>query len=365
MSYDVLFEPFQLGNLSLPNRTVMAPMTRGFSPAGIPGQNVAEYYRKRVEGGVGLIVSEGTLINHPAATDNTEYPSFFGEHALAGWKNVIETVHAAGGKMMPQIWHIGSTRRPGTGPNPDAPSVSPSGLVAPGKKVFEALSTAEIETLVQAYAQAAFDAKELGFDGVEVHGAHGYLVDQFFWGGTNLRDDKYGGSIVARTEFAVEIIKSIRERCGEDFPLVLRWSQWKLQDYTAKLTNTPEELAAFLEPLSQAGVDIFHCSQRRFWEPEFDSSDLNLAGWTKEITGKPTISVGSVGLDQEFISSFQGAGAGVANIDNLIERMDKNEFDLIAIGRALLSNPDWVNKVRKGELDQLKPFSQEDKESLN
>lgn len=364
MSNDVLFRPFEFGPLKLANRTVMAPMTRGFSPGGIPGADVAEYYRKRVAGGTGLIISEGTLIDYPAATDSTTYPSFFGEEALAGWKNVIDTVHAAGGKMMPQIWHVGSTRRPGTGPHPDAPTASPSGLVAPGKKLFEPLTLENIEALVKAYGQAAADAQRLGFDGVEVHAAHGYLIDQFFWAGTNERSDKYGGSLLARTQFAVEIVREIRNRCGKDFPLVLRWSQWKLQDYTAKLATTPEELAQFLEPLSQAGVDIFHCSQRRFWEPEFAGSDLNLAGWTKEITGKPTISVGSVGLDQEFIAAFQGKGAAVANIDNLIERMERQEFDLIAIGRALLANPDWVNKVRQGQLDQLKSFEKIDREQL-
>ncbi|MBR9805387.1 12-oxophytodienoate reductase, partial [bacterium] len=125
MTQDVLFKPFEHPKLTLANRVVMAPMTRGFSPNGVPGEDVAEYYRKRVEGGAGLIISEGTLINHPAATDSTTYPSFFGEQALAGWKRVIDTVHAAGGKMMPQIWHVGSTRRAGTGPNPEAPSVSP------------------------------------------------------------------------------------------------------------------------------------------------------------------------------------------------------------------------------------------------
>src|SRR5690606_20748656 len=282
---DVLFKPFDHPKLPLKNRVVMAPMTRSFSPNGVPGDDVVEYYRKRVAGGTGLIVTEGTLINHPAATDDVNVPFFHGEASLAGWKKVVDAVHAAGGKIVPQIWHIGSTRRPGTGPFPDAPTVSPSGLVGPGKKIFEPLSEAEIAQLVQAYAQAAADAQRIGFDGVEIHGAHGYLIDQFFWEGTNQRDDKYGGSLVKRTTFAVEIIQAIRERCGEDFPIILRWSQWKQQDYTVKLAKNPDELAAFLEPLSAAGVDIFHCSQRRFWEPEFDGSELNLAGWTKEITG--------------------------------------------------------------------------------
>src|SRR5690606_29928424 len=155
-----------------------------------------------------------------------------------------------------------------------------------------------------------------------------------------------------------------RERCGEDFPIILRWSQWKQQDYTVKLANNPDELAAFLEPLSAAGVDIFHCSQRRFWEPEFDGSELNLAGWTKEITGKPSISVGSVSLDSEFTAAFRGAGAKLASIDKLVERMERGEFDLIAVGRALLANPDWANKISKGEFDQLVPFAQEHRLNL-
>lgn len=364
MTNDVLFKPFEHPKLSLPNRIVMAPMTRSYSPNGVPGDDVAEYYRKRAEGGTGLIVSEGTMINHPAASDDPNIPLFYGEESLAGWKKVIDTVHAAGGKMVPQIWHVGATRRPGKGHNPDAPTVSPSGLVAPGKQMFEPLSVEEIQQLVQAYAQAALAAKNLGFDGVEVHGAHGYLIDQFFWEGTNEREDQYGGSLVKRTRFGVEIIQAIRELCGEDFPIILRFSQWKQQDFDAKLAKNPDELAQFLEPLSKAGVDIFHCSQRRFWEPEFEGSDLNLAGWTKEITGKPSISVGSVSLNEEFIASFQGANAGLASIDNLIERMEKGEFDLIAVGRAMLSNADWANKVKSGHFDQLKPYTQEDREVL-
>lgn len=364
MNYDILFQPFDHPKLSLPNRIVMAPMTRGFSPNGIPGENVAEYYKKRAVGGTGLIVSEGTLINHPAATDLVENPSFYGDDALAGWKKVIDTVHSAGGKMIPQIWHIGGVRRPDSGPHPEAPTFSPSGLFAPGKQFYKPATAAEIESVINGYAQAALDAKILGFDGVELHGAHGYLIDQFFWGGTNLRDDKYGGSIKARTQFGVEIIKEIRQRCGEDFPIVLRWSQWKLQDFTQKLAQNPDELAEFLMPLSDAGVDIFHCSQRRFWEPEFDCSDLNLAGWTKEITNKPTVSVGSVGLDQEFTTAFQNKGSSVASIENLLARMENKEFDLIAVGRSLLTNPDWADKVKRGQFDQLKAFSPEDKEHL-
>ncbi len=356
MNSSVLFKPFEIPKLQLKNRIVMAPMTRGFSPGGIPGDRVADYYRRRAEGGVGLIISEGTLVNHPAATDSLDHPVFYGTAPLAGWKKVVDAVHSAGGKMVPQIWHIGSVRKPGTGPFPDAESASPSGMVAPGKKKLPELSTAEIQNIVTAFGQAAKDARDLGFDGVEVHGAHGYLIDQFFWEATNLRNDSYGGSIEARTTFAVQIIREIRNVCGDDFPIILRWSQWKMQDYEARLVKTPDELQRFLTPLVDAGVDIFHCSTRRFWEPEFEGSDLNLAGWVKKLTGLPTISVGSVGLNEEFVTTFAGGSAQVAGIDDLLQRMEKNEFDLIAVGRANISNPDWANKVAEGRFDQLKPF---------
>lgn len=136
--------------------------------------------------------------------------------------------------------------------------------------------------MIAAFAQAADDAKRIGFDGIELHGAHGYLIDQFFWGKTNRRTDRYGGDLVDRTRFAVEIVKACRRAVGPDYPIALRFSQWKSSDYTAKLAETPDELARFLAPLANAGVDIFHCSTRRCWESEFIGSDLNLAGWTKK-----------------------------------------------------------------------------------
>ncbi|MDD4321099.1 MAG: hypothetical protein PHH31_06075 [Acidaminococcaceae bacterium] len=210
---------------------------------------------------------------------------------------------------------------------------------------------------MQAFAAAALAAKKLGFDGIEIHGAHGYLIDQFFWEKTNQRHDKYGGNMKARSQFAVEIIKACRSAVGSDFPIVFRYSQWKMGSYQAKLTNTPEELAVFLEPLVEAGVDIFHCSTRRYWKPEFDGSTLNLAGWTKKITGKPTITVGSVGLDTNFIDFFtQGKGAKTTSLLPLIERLENKEFDLVAVGRALLADPAWVVKIRENRSNELIPF---------
>lgn len=354
-----LFRPFSLGSLELPNRIVMAPMTRSKSPGGVPGEPVVDYYRRRAENAVGLIITEGTTVDRPGASFDPAIPNIHNPDALAGWRKVVDAVHAAGGKIAPQLWHVGLARRPGTGPHPDAPSDSPSGILPGGKRVGEPMTAEDIADTVAAYARAARAAVELGFDAIELHGAHGYLIDQFFWEGTNKRDDRYGGGLVERTTFAREIIKAVRAEIPADLPLILRYSQWKQQDYNARLANTPEELETFLGVLSDAGVDIFHASTRRFWVPEFEGSDLNLAGWTKKLTGKPAITVGSVGLNSDFLGAFMGEGSPAASIDGLIERLERDEFDLVAVGRALINDPQWAAKVRDGRFDELSDFDAE------
>jgi len=351
-----LFKPFTLGSLTLANRMVMAPMTRSQSPNGVPTDEVVAYYQRRAEHGVGLIITEGTTVDHPVATPHPSVPRFHGADALAGWKRVVDAVHGAGGRIMPQLWHVGSARRVGTEPHPELESIGPSGLVAPGKKRVREMTESDIADLIAAYAKSAGFARELGFDGVELHGAHGYLIDQFFWSGTNVREDMWGGSLVLRTRFGAEIVRAVRKTVGPDFPIVLRYSQWKLQDYEAKLATTPAELAEFLAPLVDAGVDIFHASTRRFWQPEFEGSELNLAGWTKKLTGKPAITVGSVGLDQEFISAYAGIGAQARGLEDLVARLQREEFDLVAVGRVLLQDPAWVEKVREGRHAEIRAF---------
>lgn len=343
-----LFTPFRIKNLTLPNRIVMAPMTRSHSPGGIPGDDVAAYYARRAQNGVGLILTEGTGPS-PEALNDPNVPLFYGDAPLAGWKKVERAVHAAGGLIMPQLWHVGMRRKPGDLPNPEVRPLGPSGLAEPGQPVNEPMTDAEIARVIEAYAKAAANAERLGFDGVEIHGAHGYLIDQFFYAGTNLRTDKYGGGIAERTRFGCEVVRACRGAVKPEFPIFLRFSQWKGFDFSARLVTTPEELATFLEPLVDAGVDVFHCSTRRFWEPEFVGSRLNLAGWTKKLTGKPVITVGSVGLDSDFTTSFrERKNSGVAPIDVLVDMIASGEVDLAAVGRALLSDPAWAAKIRDG-----------------
>jgi 2,4-dienoyl-CoA reductase-like NADH-dependent reductase (Old Yellow Enzyme family) len=361
---EVLFRPLRIGSLNLPNRIVMAPMTRGASPGGVPGANVAAYYRRRAEGGVGLIFTEGTWPSADTALYDAHIPCFFGKEALAGWAEVVRQVHGAGGRIIPQLWHIGLAPksdlqevyggRPDTRPDP----IGPSGLVNAGDPHGRAMTQQDIDQVSEAYVAAAVSAFDLGFDGIELHAAHGYLIDEFFWGDTNQRPDRYGGDISERTRFGADIVKGIRAKTSPSFPIVLRYSQWKLQDFTARPWPTPQALEKFLAPMVDAGVDIFDCSQRRFWTAEFEGSELNLAGWTRKLSGKPTISVGSVTLGEEFIETLlAGLPGPISGIGPLLERMERGEFDLIAVGRALIANPDWAQKIRANQLAQLRPFS--------
>lgn len=357
---NTLFTPFTVRGMTMPNRVVMAPMTRSFSPEGVPGENVVDYYKRRAESNVGLIVTEGTVVDRPGSGNDPNYPKFYGDDSLAGWKAVADAVAKTPGKIAPQLWHVGMVRKPGTGHNPDAKSDSPSGLTHTGKSVASAPTDEEVADMVNSFARSAGYAKDLGFDAIEIHGAHGYLIDQFFWGVMNAREDKYGGGLSERATFAAEIIKACRKAIGDDMPIILRFSQWKQQDYTARLADTPQKLEAFLNVFADAGVDVLHCSQRRFWEPEFpeqaENAHLNLAGWAKKLTGLPTITVGSVGLDGDFFEAFQGKGAPAASLDELFERMDKGEFDLVAVGRALLQDPHWATKVKEGRFDELTSY---------
>jgi 2,4-dienoyl-CoA reductase-like NADH-dependent reductase (Old Yellow Enzyme family) len=361
-----LFQPFITSSLMLANRFVMAPMTRQFAPGGVPTMANAAYYRRRVVGGVGLIITEGTFIGDPAAGYHQNVPRFHGA-AQRGWKLVVDEVHDAGGKIMPQLWHVGRERRPRPGMeefylNADVPSVS-ADASGPGEVwPYRTMTEADIETSIAAFADAAGVAQALGFDGVEIHGAHGYLIDLFMRAATTHRTDAYGKD---RMRLAVEIVRAIRDRTGRDFPISFRFSQWTVRDYEARLFETPAELEMMLVRLVEAGVDIFHASTRRYWEPAFVGSDRTLAAWTKAITGKTVIAVGSVGLDKPFVGTSRDTIEIHGEMADLERRFADGEFDLVAIGRALLANADWPRRALAKPSETFAPFTAEVRAQLS
>jgi 2,4-dienoyl-CoA reductase-like NADH-dependent reductase (Old Yellow Enzyme family) len=317
-------------------------------------------------------MTEGVYIDHPSSGDNPLLGRFHGDRRIEGWRMVAEKVHAAGGFVMPELWHVGliplvADVMAGEEPRyrEELGQVSPSGFIAPGRKVTEGMTQVQIDAVIDAYGRAAELAMALGYDGVELHGGHGYLIDQFLWHETNRRDDRYGGSHRARGRFAAEVVAEIRRRVGPETPIVMRISQWKTVDYAARIAETPRELEELLTPMTEAGVDLFDCSQRRFWEPAFAGlggadGDFNLAGWAKKVTGRPSMTIGSVGLDCDMQASLglgTEAGRDLESLEELARRFDRGEFDLVGVGRAIIAEPDWANFVRAGRFDRLKPFS--------
>jgi 2,4-dienoyl-CoA reductase-like NADH-dependent reductase (Old Yellow Enzyme family) len=353
-----LFRPLSIGKLDLPNRIVMSPMTRSFAPNGVLDPAMADYYAARAAGGTGLIISEGTAVEHEAAHFTNMIPHFYGQAALARWRAVLDAVHRAGGRMFPQLWHTGLGRMAEYTVNPETPSIGPSAL---GSKPARAMEQRDIDAVIDAFASGAATAETMGFDGVAIHGAHGYLLDAFFWPRANRRADRYGGELANRIRFAVELVREMRRRVAADFPIMFRFSQWKGTDYNAKIAETPDELAAILQPLADAGVDIFDASSRRFWLPEFAGSSVNLAGWAKKLTGKPAMAVGSVGLESPLdvkgrLETQNAAAVSAENLAPLLDMLARDEFDLVGVGRVLLANPRWPNLIRAGKFSELMPY---------
>ncbi|SKB79728.1 oxidoreductase [Sphingopyxis flava] len=366
-----LFEPLTIRGLTIPNRVVMSPMTRSFCPDNIPGPDVAAYYRRRIEGGTGLLITEAIGTDHPASVGDTglgeeNLPLFQGQATVDAWAKVVEGVHALGGKIIPQLWHQGPMRMP----DGKAPAFSPSGYYGdPATADISYIEQAriisaapmpvptdeEIADVVAGFGRAARDAVAAGFDGLALHGAHGYLIDSFLWEETNRRSAPWGGNAVERTRFAVEVVKACREAVGEDRPIIFRFSQWKQQNFRARLAETPAELEAILGPIADAGVDLFDASVRFFNTPAFpDHGDLSLAGWAKKLTSKLSGAVGGIGLIKGKYDTDNAISEASNNLGLVMRRFAAGEFDVISVGRAILQDPHWVRKARTGQ--PLPPF---------
>jgi len=223
---------------------------------------------------------------------------------------------------------------------------------------------AEMQAIQAAFVKGARAAQQLGACGVEVHACHGYLLDQFLWAETNRRTDGYGGDEMgARVRFPAEIVSAIRSAVGPEFLIAFRFSQWKEVNYQARVAPTPQDLQVMLRAIEAAGADIFHASARYFWVPEWEGSDWGIAGWTKSMTGRPVIAVGSVGVDTDVMDNFFGKEAnstGEAGLSELLRRFNNREFDFISVGRSQIGDPQWARKLREGRFSEVRLFTKKD-----
>lgn len=351
---DYLFRPFNDRKLALNTRIVMAPMIRNLAPDGIPTAEMEVYYRRRAEKDVGLIITGSVSVDDEAAADDTCMPRFFGGAALRAWKKICRAVHATDCKIIPQLSHAGMMR-PLTGdlPNPDVLPIGPSGINPLSlKHTCEPMSRRRIADVCDSFARAAAMARLLGFDGVEIQGGEGYLIDQFLWSETNKRRDEYGGDIVGRTRFACEVIHAVRKSVGRQFPVIFRFSQWKTGNPAARLVESPHELSELLMPLCEAGVDMFDCAESLHAEPAFPGNALSLAAWVRLLTQKKVI-CGGGSHDIRTHTEMHPR----AMIQHMVRLLQSKEVDLVAVGQSLLADAAWAEKIRYARESEIIPFT--------
>jgi N-ethylmaleimide reductase len=343
-----LFDPIQIGAMRLPNRLVMAPLTRNRAPGAIPNALMATYYAQRADprDGAGLIVTEATAISHQGQ-GYADVPGIWRAEQISAWRTVTDAVHAKGGHIVMQLWHVGRVSHVDLQPGGQAP-VAPSAITAKTKTVlirngvpqFEATSEPralrldEIPGIVHDYAQAAANAIEAGFDGVEVHAANGYLIDQFLRSNSNQRTDAYGGSMENRTRLLGEVVQAIVQRIGGNKTGIRISPVTPANDaFDAHPQPLFEHVARVLGPLGLAFVHVIEGStgaDRTYTQGDkpFDYAALRVA-----------------------YQSTGGKGAWIVNnaLDKtLAEQALASGADLVCFGKAFIANPDLTRRLREG-----------------
>lgn len=335
MSDTSLFSPIEIGAIHAKNRVVMAPLTRSRAAAGdVPSPLAATYYRQRA--GAGLIVSEGTQIR-PDGKGYVTTPGIYSPAQIEGWKKVTAAVHEAGGKIVAQIWHVGRISHPDhTG---GVPPVAPSAVRAEAKTfvpsgAFErvaeprALTLDEIKQVVEDFGTAAKNAAAAGFDGVELHGANGYLIDQFLRNGANKRTDEYGGSIESRVRFMTEAVDAAVAAIGAERTGIRLSPVTPANDLSDSDPQPLFDLA--VSELAKRKIAFVHMIEGATQGPRDIVPDFDFARLRKLFGG---IYIGNNGYTPELAR----------------ERIARGEVDLVAFGKAFISNPDLVERLRKGE----------------
>ena len=364
--FDILFTPLEIRSVRLRNRFVMPGMQRGFMDHDRPTPKMVEYMRRCAAGGAGLIISESTSPDHLSAY----WQPVMGRlepQTLDAWGRVVEAVRSEGAAFFQQIWHPGSMRKVASGhPLADYPAFSPSGLIQGGRPNGRAMTREDLEELKAAYVRAARDARSLGADGIEVHSAHGYLLDQFLWAETNRREDEYGGATLAeRARYPAELAAAIRAAVGAECVISFRFSQFKEVDYGAAVAASPEDLRGMLTLLRSAGVDMFNVSSRRFFRPEWPESahpQYTIAEWTRSMTDAVVMTCGSVGLNVEmFANLFDDQEPTELPLERDLlfaaDRVRQGRFDLLGVGHNHIANNDFVRKVRERRYGELELFN--------
>jgi 2,4-dienoyl-CoA reductase-like NADH-dependent reductase (Old Yellow Enzyme family) len=342
-----LWRAGRLGRLSVVNRLVVAPMTRVSATAdGVPTDQMSRYYEAFAAGGFGLIVTEGTYTDRAHAQGYLHQPGLTDAAQAAGWRRVVDRVHGAGGRIVLQLMHAGALSQ---GNRFRTDTIGPSAIRPKGQqmafyrgsgpyRVPRAATADDIRLAVEGFADTARRARECGFDGVEVHGANGYLLDQFLTDYANGRDDAYGGDTGGRFRLTAEVVEAVRRSVGTDYPVGVRVSQAKVNDFEHKWAGGEADAEVVFRSLAAAGADYVHTTEFRAWQPAFGDGP-SLAALAKAHSGLPVIANGSLHEDRRAAEAVAGGGA-----------------DFAALGRGALAVADWPDRLRRGaELPTFDP----------
>ncbi len=341
--------PFQFGPLSLANRAVVAPMTRvSATPDGVPTSRMVDYYREFARGGFALIIAEGTYLDHDASRGYDNQPGIADETQREAWARIATAVHEDDGRIILQLMHAGAlSQRTLKGGRTIAPSrIQPRGEMMPEYGGFGAYPTpdemtrADLVAVRDSFAAAAVRAQEAGFDGVEVHAANGYLLDQFITAYTNTRSDEYGGDAAGRIRYPAEVVAAVRAAANDAFVVGVRVSEAKVNDFTYRWPGGPAEAQTIFEKLAEAGASYLHLAgEGRGFRETLEKATESYGALARRLTGLPIIVNGGL-HEPELSDAVVGGGHG----------------DLIAIGRSALVNPDWPRRVAAGaSLDLFDP----------
>jgi 2,4-dienoyl-CoA reductase-like NADH-dependent reductase (Old Yellow Enzyme family) len=347
----------RIGPFELTNRLAVAPMSRvSAAPDGTPTAEMADYYRQFARGGFGLVISEGTYTDTGPSQGYLNQPGLATERHLGGWRRVTDAVHAAGAPMVAQLMHAGALSQ---GNSYAAQAIAPSAIAPIGQMLEEyggsgswpvprEMATADIDLAVAGFAAAAERARAAGFDGVEVHAANGYLLDQFLTLYTNARRDEYGGDVANRIRLTARVVAEIRDRVDADFVIGVRLSQTKVNDLVYRWPGAAADAEVVFSAVADAGADYVHIASegRNFIDTARFSDGRTITAVAKQVTGLPVI-----------------ANGGMHDLRQAADVLEGGHADLLSIGRGALANPDLPTRLADGaELDpfdhaMLSPFA--------
>lgn len=350
----LLFETITLGTATIKNRVGLAPMTRTSATSeGLATDQMASYYTSFARGEFGLIITEGIYPDDQYSQGYLNQPGLANEEQAQAWKKVVDSVHEADAKIFAQLMHAGALSQ---GNRFVKETIAPSAVPPKGEQLEiyggkgpfptpKEASKEDIKNVIKGFVESAQRAKAAGFDGVEIHGANGYILDQFLTDYTNQRTDEYGGSVENRVRLLIEVSKAVREAVGQDFTVGIRISQGKVNDYAHKWTGKVKEAKVIFDRLSEAGLDFIHVTEYEAWQPAFPEGEGTAATDSAFGDGGASLAV----LAKKYGKLPVIANGHLENSNTASEMIEKGEADMITLGKGALANHDWVNKVKKGE----------------